>query len=149
MKCPACETSLRKINQENIELDVCSLGCGGIWFDNKEIEKFDDKSDPIDCNVLFSGKNQNNKVIDYSKRRVCPICFIDLKVNKYHLDNFDLELDECEKCSGVWLDAGELNTLRTLRKEDAHMDKIFNDFCSKYKENMSNNIKAVFTLLFK
>ena len=42
MKCPACEKELQQITIETITLDVCEGGCGGIWFDNFELEKVDE-----------------------------------------------------------------------------------------------------------
>ncbi len=42
MNCPACKNTLEAITIENITLDVCQNGCGGIWFDNFELMKIDE-----------------------------------------------------------------------------------------------------------
>ena len=42
LKCPACGSEMQKvfIPNKGINVDVCSQGCGGIYFDNKEIQEF-------------------------------------------------------------------------------------------------------------
>jgi Zn-finger nucleic acid-binding protein len=42
IKCPACDNEMQKIfiTDKGINIDVCSNGCGGIFFDNKEIQEF-------------------------------------------------------------------------------------------------------------
>ena len=42
MKCPACGSEMQKvfIPNKGINVDVCSQGCSGIYFDNKEIQEF-------------------------------------------------------------------------------------------------------------
>ncbi len=42
MNCPACNNALSTINVSGIELEICSGGCGGIWFDQFEFRKFDE-----------------------------------------------------------------------------------------------------------
>ena len=42
MKCPACENELTEKIFANVPLDVCEGGCGGVWFDWFELQKFDD-----------------------------------------------------------------------------------------------------------
>ena len=49
IKCPACDNEMQKIfiTDKGINIDVCSNGCGGIFFDNKEIQEFSDKNADI------------------------------------------------------------------------------------------------------
>lgn len=45
LKCPACGKDMEKVFIPNlgINLDICTDGCGGIYFDNREFERFDEK----------------------------------------------------------------------------------------------------------
>ena len=43
MKCPVCKTDLMVVEREGIEVDWC-LDCGGIWFDEGEIELLGEKA---------------------------------------------------------------------------------------------------------
>ena len=40
--CPACGSEMTKvfIPDKGINIDVCAQGCGGMYFDNKEIQEF-------------------------------------------------------------------------------------------------------------
>ena len=44
IECPACGCEMVKVfDQENgINIDICLNSCGGIFFDNRELEKFDE-----------------------------------------------------------------------------------------------------------
>jgi Zn-finger nucleic acid-binding protein len=67
-----------------VTVDVCKGGCGGIWFDNFEIKKFDEPHEAAGEELLDIERNESI-VVDYSKRLNCP-----------------------------WLDAGELRKIRSL-----------------------------------
>ncbi len=38
LKCPRCAVSMRKIKKHGVIIDVCQR-CGGMWLDDREIEK--------------------------------------------------------------------------------------------------------------
>ena len=44
LKCPACGEEMVKvyISDSNINIDFCLNGCGGMFFDNRELEKVDE-----------------------------------------------------------------------------------------------------------
>ena len=42
MNCPACKRVLEQLTVGDVTVDACRGGCGGIWFDNLELEKFDE-----------------------------------------------------------------------------------------------------------
>ena len=50
INCPACGKPMVKIPvpAENINIDICLDGCGGIFFDNREFKKFDEQAENID-----------------------------------------------------------------------------------------------------
>ena len=51
---------------------------------------------------------------------ICPVCrqsMLDIEYNK-------IELDYCEKCKGVWFDAGELELLLELEKPDVFIKEM-------------------------
>ncbi len=45
--------------------------------------------------------------------KLCPICGVELKPRIV----YEIEVDFCPKCGGVWLDGGELNKLIARIKE--------------------------------
>src|SRR2546422_11747107 len=42
MICPACDYNLTPLTVGKLTVDVCQGGCGGIWFDNFELQKVDE-----------------------------------------------------------------------------------------------------------
>lgn len=49
----------------------------------------------------------------------CPKCGADLTTEDYH----GVQIDRCPECHGMWLDAGEIDTL--LAREDAGVLNVF------------------------
>lgn len=49
LKCPACGAIMEKvfIPKEGINIDICLNGCGGIFFDNREFDKFNEANEDI------------------------------------------------------------------------------------------------------
>jgi len=52
MNCPACNRELKEKPVSGIKVDVCENGCGGIWFDNFELKKVDEKHEAIGEDLL-------------------------------------------------------------------------------------------------
>ena len=52
----------------------------------------------------------------------CPKCGMELVAINYK----NIEIDKCSECEGVWLDAGELETVSKL--ETSSIDKLFSVF---------------------
>lgn len=56
--CPACGSEMTKvfIPDKGINIDVCAQGCGGMYFDNKEIQEFSGENEDLsDIKKAFSG----------------------------------------------------------------------------------------------
>lgn len=115
LTCPACGASMAKIKMEpeNVHLDVCSKGCGGIFFDNREIEKFDEVAEDI-SEILneYREKSFIQPTLDDSTDRVCPACggnfikhFVSIKK--------EIQIDDCYSCGGKFLDYCELEKMRS------------------------------------
>jgi len=111
MKCPACDNTLQKMTVENINLDVCQNGCGGIWFDNFELMKVDEP-DECDAEKLLDIKVDEKIKVDYEARRKCPVCENQLMLRHFFSVKRSVTVDECPRCGGIWLDCGELGKIR-------------------------------------
>jgi len=96
----------------DVVVDVCQGGCGGIWFDNWELKKFDEPHEHLGEQLLDIDIAPNIKV-DYSKRRQCPKCAGVTMMRHFFSVKREVEVDECAACAGIWLDAGELKRIRS------------------------------------
>lgn len=115
MECPVCSNHLSKLTAGNIELDVCQGGCGGVWFDEHELHKFDEPHEFSDSAVLNLRKGSPSNGLR-TKARPCPKCDGEVLVRQFIDEKNQVEMDQCWNCAGIWLDVGELNTLRNQYK---------------------------------
>ncbi|MDY6865932.1 MAG: zf-TFIIB domain-containing protein [Halobacteriota archaeon] len=61
---------------------------------------------------------------DFEERRLdCPICFVEMDRKEAEVPGPNIEIDICPKCSGIWLDHGELNKLLRDRKLTDYLTK--------------------------
>ncbi len=64
-------------------------------------------------------EKQNLKDLHYMK---CPKCGMDL----IEIDYKNIKIDKCSACEGVWLDAGEMETVSSMEK--GGLDRLFSVF---------------------
>jgi len=111
MKCPACDNRLEQMKVEDIVVDVCTNGCGGLWFDPYELKRVDEKHEAAG-EILLQIKKNPAISVDYSKQRPCPHCEDQIMMKHFMSAKQEVEVDECANCGGIWLDAGELGQIR-------------------------------------
>ncbi len=117
VSCPACGKEMKKvfIQELNVNIDICTDGCGGIFFDNRELKILNNNADQVDEILkLLDGKEFEQ--VDDSLERVCPACGSKMVKNKASnsdvVDNDFIVIDECYKCGGKFLDHGELERFK-------------------------------------
>jgi len=121
MKCPACSNSLQEMTVGDVTVNVCRGGCGGIWFDNFELKKFDEPHES-QGQALLDIERDESLIIDRAKRLNCPKCDDIVMMRHFFSVKKQVEVDECPGCGGFWLDAGELCKIRSLfnTEEERH-----------------------------
>lgn len=106
--CPACGKEMEKvyIDKAGFFLDVCLDGCGGIWFDNMELNKLSRFDDILpEISKIYGGREFKDS---YTKRkRLCPLCKR-LMIQNYENFSRKVLIDQCYTCGGKFLDYGEL-----------------------------------------
>jgi Zn-finger nucleic acid-binding protein len=112
MNCPACGRGLSELAVETVVLNVCQGGCGGIWFDQHELNKTVRHGEPI-AEPLRIERDAVLKV-DTSVRRACPKCAPIVMQRRFYSVKGLVDIDECPKCAGIWLDAGEMEAIQRL-----------------------------------
>jgi hypothetical protein len=141
MECPACGNQLREMKAGDVVVDVCQGGCGGIWFDNYELKKFDEPHEAAGQELLDVERGSNVS-LDHSAKRNCPKCDDVVMMRHFFSIKREVELDECPGCGGMWLDAGELGKIRSLyeseeqRRQAAqeYFDEVFGEKLEEMRE---------------
>lgn len=118
MECPACHRDLRERTVAGVTVHVCSDGCGGIWFDQGELEKFDQTNESAGEELLDIPHRADVKV-DRSQRYRCTVCPDSVMMRHFFSAKHAVTIDECPTCAGVWLDPGELRQIRSLYPSEA------------------------------
>ena len=113
MKCPACDRKLEQVTVSDVTVDICRSGCGGIWFDRFELQKFDEPHEEAGQQLLNT-KTDSSIKIDRTKRLNCPKCEDTVMMRHFFSVKKQVEVDECPACAGFWLDVGELRHVRSL-----------------------------------
>jgi Zn-finger nucleic acid-binding protein len=105
MNCPKCNGELKRVDVAGTEVDQCEQCCG-VWFGFGELEQVlnSDELDQLRETV-------NRDPARDEQRGSCPSCgqhgkMVRIKIGGIHIDS-------CSRCYGQWLDAGELETLRS------------------------------------
>lgn len=113
MNCPACDRILKGLTVADVAIDVCRDGCGGLWFDQHELEKFDEPHEEAGAALLEIARAPD-VVLDPAKRISCPLCDGTVLMRHFFSVKRKVEVDECPTCGGFWLDVGELRQIRSL-----------------------------------
>ena len=148
MKCPACNAAMEEVLVEDISVDVCKQGCGGLWFDRFELQKVDEPYESAG-EILLQIRPEGHPAPDPSQRRVCPKCEGIVMMRHFFSAKKEVVVDECPSCGGYWLDYGELGRIRSqYASEDErrnaakdYFDNIFGDELKRMKDQGEEKLK--------
>jgi len=141
MKCPACENQLQQMTVADVTVDVCKGGCGGIWFDNFELKKFDEPNESAGEALLDIELNKT-VAVNHSKKLKCPKCDDIVMMRHFFSVKHEVEVDECPGCGGIWLDAGELKHMRSLFETEQQRERAAKEYFSELFGNQLAAMKA-------
>lgn len=118
IKCPACGKNMEKvfIPSEGINIDICTEGCGGIFFDNREFDKFNEEHEDVAI-IEEKIKDKTFEPVDDNAVRICPACGGQMVKNTSAAKG-NIKVDDCYICGGKFLDHGELFKIREEYKND-------------------------------
>jgi len=104
---------------EGVAVDLCPA-CGGAWFDRFELEKFDDTVERGGSALVarLDEIRAGAAPVDGSTRLKSPMDPSVVMMRRFADPEGTIEIDECPSSGGLWLDAGELGSLR-MRFPDA------------------------------
>lgn len=136
MNCPACGHTLSAHKVGEITVDVCHGGCGGIWFDNHELDKVDESFEPADEGLLDVPRDPG-RTVDLSARRNCPCCNGMVMMRHFFSVRRQIEVDECPSCGGTFLDHGELAAIREqFASEEARREAAQTTFSDLFDDKL-------------
>jgi len=129
MKCPVCGKEMVEENFGGVVVDLCRIGCNGIWFDWMELTKLDEQNEGL--GAALEDALDNPRVNDESRGKIdCPKCGIPM-YKHIHLRTKEIDVDECVNCGAFFLDSGELKATRDTymsdEEEKEYLDSLLGD----------------------
>jgi len=124
MRCSVCNKEMVQEDFGGATVDVCKNGCKGIWFDWFELSRFDEKHEG--AGKALKEALEYPRVNDDNRGQVnCPKCGIPMHIHKYQSAK-EINVDECYKCGGFFLDSGELRAIRDTFMSDEEVEAYSN-----------------------
>ncbi|TCI01075.1 GTP-binding protein EngA [Corallincola luteus] len=133
MLCPRTKTPLKKLKVGGIEVDV-SEACGGVFFDNQELSKFENGKEIRGEALAKHLKQFNTTLLNEHERVNCPKCEDVVMMRRYFSPLNVLEIDECPGCGGIWLDTGELEKMHDLAISKKERALLRGQLMDQYRE---------------
>lgn len=130
-QCPKCKIELKPKEIGETTIDEC-LKCKGVWFDEDELRKVKDFTDP-DLNWLdFEIWKHEDQFKQKESSLICPNCKTNTKAINY--GDTSIEVDYCPDCKGIWLDKGEFKKIIEALEEEVLSKSFSNYFSATLRE---------------
>ena len=110
MQCPACGRELVSKTVNDLAVDVCEGGCGGVWFNWLEVTRWNGLTASSAEEQLVVARDEQIGV-DHSRRYPCPHCESIAMSRDFSSVLPDLLLNECSSCGGFWLNGDEVDEI--------------------------------------
>lgn len=109
--CPKCEAPMRATEWNDVPVNACR-GCGGHWLDVRLLESQPDVTRATEqaLDALIAAFAIPSDAPTQPTTHSCPTCKGLLSASESH----GIELDFCFRCRGLFLDAGELESITKL-----------------------------------
>ena len=122
---------MEEVTINGVELNI-SPACGGIWFDNWELEKFDEAHEIAGDELIELVEKYSKPGADLLDRRLnSPRAEGVVMMRRFFGTRRKVEIDECPATGGIWLDAGELAAIRTAYPTEAERKAAASAFVSE------------------
>jgi Zn-finger nucleic acid-binding protein len=115
MKCPRDGAILKtQVYEADVEVDACP-SCQGMWLDSGELEKIEDVKEHDYSEELQRIPDYIGNAYEMARQqarpdRRCPKCGSEMASREYAYCS-QVIIDVCPKCTGIWLDKGEIEAL--------------------------------------
>jgi len=108
MQCPKCSNEMRRSTIKQVEVEECAA-CNGIWFDDDELRRAKDQTDPDLRWMDFELWKRKDRFQASEKQAKCPKCSVYMAAITY--GETEIEIDHCVECKGIWLDGDEFRKI--------------------------------------
>ncbi len=138
---------METVKASDVEIERCA-SCGGIFFDNFEFKKLDEAHEGVGSELLVQDQGAPYRARGKDEKLACPKCIGIIMMRRFSSAKRSIEVDECAGCGGIWLDPGELTSIREeFKTEDerrAAADRLFAEtFGQEMNEASAKNKRTI------
>ena len=110
MECPRCQSEMRRVTWDTLEIDRCDL-CNGVWLDKGELEAVL----ALELAPMIDEPHFRQPAVPMlGEAARCSACAADM-LELVGPD--DVHFDWCAGCEGMFFDGGELTIMQLYRPE--------------------------------
>ncbi len=109
MNCPSCSNALSIFSYGGLGIMACQNGCAGMWFDRYEIKKINSNNFRSGRELLKIEQAEGVRMFR-NVDHVCPKCEMTLLLRHFFDRKRGLEVDQCSRCGGIWVEMGKVVT---------------------------------------
>lgn len=142
MTCPSCGNNLTRQSAVGVKADVCVGGCGGLWIEVKEVNKLNDRLPGQGFSLLFVERADGVHLFR-NPEHPCPHCKTTLLYRHCFSRKLEMEIDQCAKCAGFWLDPGTLARLGNDGLEDEQKTILAREYFEEMFDKKVKNMNMV------
>lgn len=117
--CPRCSLALQarslRCDSGEVTVDLCLLGCGGLWLDSDDMRHGSDLMDALDEHPAGLSRVAPSIVIDRTALVACPVCRVSMRRYRWNYTS-NVVLDQCPAGHGSWLDGGEAREMQASQE---------------------------------
>ena len=114
--CPRCQCGLAAAAYEDVRVETCRQ-CGGHWLTRPALKQIIDTREQEwtakDLEAIKNAPRMPVALEEIRERFACPVCREPMEPFNFAGDSGIL-LDRCNRCGGIWLDAGELEKVQMV-----------------------------------
>ena len=135
MICPSCKNQLTHFTFEGVNVEACEDSCGGFWMQKDQIKKI--SGPPGTGKKLLLIKPADGVRLFRNVEHPCPNCLTTLLFKHFSNRELDIQVDQCAKCGGFWIESGKLNSLWNQGNVNGLCHPVTNYFAEVYEKCIS------------
>jgi uncharacterized protein len=124
MNCPSCSNALSVFYYGGVGIMACQDGCAGLWFDRYEIKKINQNNFGSGGDLLKISQTEGIRLFR-NVDHICPKCEMTLLLRHFFDRKRGLEVDQCARCGGIWV---EMGTVLKGNESEVEREKLIDDY---------------------
>ena len=142
MKCPSCENALTQHTVGGVTLFACDGGCGGYWIRRSAQKQLREAAAGAGAALLSLPRAEGVRTFR-DVQHICPDCANTMLYRHCFSRKLDLEIDQCSKCGGFWVEVGRLADILTHDMPEENRKQQVEDYFEVLIRDKVGNMKLV------